>query len=136
MPIHRTACVLLAAFAGMALGCGDQCEAPRSACTATGVVTVAGAPTAGVYVYLSQIGNTQGATLGAKTDANGTFSLSVAAPGEYAVTATWPQVTVDHGEEIEGADRFRGKHANPGKPILKVTIQVGENTLPPINLKR
>jgi hypothetical protein len=136
MPNYRTVCFLLVASAGMALGCGDQFEAPRSAYNATGVVTVAGVPTAGVYVYLSEIGNAQAATLGAKTDANGTFSLSVTAPGEHAVTAKWPQVTVDHGEEIEGEDRFRGKHANPGKPILKVTIQAGENTLPPINLKR
>jgi hypothetical protein len=136
MQNYRTMCFLLAVSAGMALGCGDQLEAPRSACNATGNVTVAGVPTAGVYVYLSEIKNTQAATLGAKTDASGTFSLPVATSGEYAVTATWPQVTVDHGEEIEGKDRFRGKHANPSRPILKVTIQAGENTLPPINLKR
>ena len=74
--------------------------------------------------------------LGTKTDADGTFSMTVAAPGEHAVTVAWPQVTLDHGEEIEGEDRFKGKHANPNRPVLKITIQKGENTLPPINLKR
>jgi hypothetical protein len=136
MQDFRAACAILAASAGIALGCGQHVETPRSACNATAIVTVAGAPTAGVYVYLSEIENTKGAILGAKTDAHGAFSIAVAAPGEHAVTAAWPQVTLDHGEAIEGEDCFRGKHANPGRPVLKVTIQKGENTLPPINLKR
>ncbi len=135
MQNYYAACVLLASSAGMTLGCGDP-ERPRTECNAAGVVTVSGAPTAGVYVYLSEMGNIQAATLGARTDANGAFSISVAKPGEHAVTANWPQVVLDHGEEIEGEDRFKGKHANPNRPILQVNIQKGENILPPINLKR
>ena len=42
------------------MGCGQHVESPRSVCNATGMVTVAGAPAAGVYVYLSEIENAKG----------------------------------------------------------------------------
>jgi hypothetical protein len=135
MQNYRAITVLLGALVAIASGCRERVE-PQFVSNATGVVKVAGAPAASVYVYLQPVENPQAAVLGAKTDASGQFSVPVPAPGEYALTATWPTVTLDHGEEIEGDDRFRGKHAKPESPIRKVTIQAGENTLPPIELKR
>jgi hypothetical protein len=135
MQNYRAISVILAAVTALTLGCSERIET-RFTCNATGVVKVAGQPTAGVYIYLDKIGNAQSSALGAKSDANGAFSVPLAAPGEYVITAVWPKVAVDHGEEIEGEDRFQGKYADPLKPVLKATIREGDNSLPPIELKR
>lgn len=133
---HYALCTMLGMLMEITLGCREHLEAPRLACNVTGVVTINDTPTSGIYVYLSPIAEGQAATLGAKTDEHGVFSISVATPGDYLVTTKWPKVTLDHGEEIEGEDRFQGKYAMPKKPVLQVAIHEGDNTIPPINLKR
>lgn len=69
-----------------------------------------------------------------RTNADGSFSLAVRSSGEYAVTMFWPHISVVEGEEIEGADYFNGQHNNLAQPLLKVTIEEGENVLPPITV--
>lgn len=54
--------------------------------------------------------------------------------GEYAVTVTWPIITLDQGEEIVGADRFNGKYANPKNPVKQITVREGPNDLGTIEL--
>jgi hypothetical protein len=77
----------------------------------------------------------------AETGADGTFRPSTrltgdgAPAGEYALTILWPEVKIDHGEEISGRDRLGGRYANAGDSNLKLTIKEGENSLPPIELK-
>jgi hypothetical protein len=70
------------------------------------------------------------------TAADGSFQPSSlgqqdgAMAGEYAVTVMWT------GENAgDSPDRFQGRHADPKKPVLKVTVTAGENVLPPIELK-
>lgn len=135
MQYYRAIIYVFGALLATAAGCRERVET-RFVSNATGVVKVAGAPASGVYIYLHPVDDLQSAVLGTKTDASGQFSLPVPAPGEYALTATWPKVTLDHGEEIEGEDRFQGKHAKPESSIRKVTVQAGQNTLQPIELKR
>ena len=47
------------------------------------------------------------------------------AEGRYSLTATW---------EEGGADRFAGKHADPTKPLARLTVKRGFNLIPPIQL--
>lgn len=72
--------------------------------------------------------------------ADGTFTVGTylsddgAPEGEYALTLVWPTVTVEGGEEIFGADRFKGRFANPGAPITTIRVEDDEITIPDINL--
>ncbi len=52
------------------------------------------------------------------------------------MTVVWPKVTMDHGEEIAGPDRLRGRYGDPARSGLKVTIKEGENALPPIEVEK
>jgi hypothetical protein len=117
-------------------GCHNEPET-RGRCPVSGKVVVNGHPAGGVYVQFHAADDPARAKLpdGCKSEADGTFSVPVREPGEYAVTVFWPTVTVVEGEQIEGADRFNGRHHNPQRPVLRITIQEGENTLPPIKLK-
>jgi|SRR5579883_215206 len=105
----------------------------------TGQVFVNDRPAEGVYVALYPLSPIETATQqpsagSARTSKDGSFSLQVR-PGEYAVTVFWPKVTIEKSETIEGEDVFRGRYRNPKQPLQKVTIQEGDNTLPPIKLK-
>lgn len=114
------------------------CGAGDTSCPVTGTVKVNGKPAGGVYIVLHPIAATadqpQGGSAGRSSD-DGSFSLRVPAPGEYAVTAFWPTIVVEPEETIEGPDQFQGKHRDPANPISKVAIQDGDNVLPPIELR-
>jgi hypothetical protein len=66
----------------------------------------------------------------------GTYTTDDGAPpGEYALTAVWPKVTLDGGEESLGPDRLGKAFSDPKKPITKITVSEGANVIPPIDLK-
>ena len=77
----------------------------------------------------------------AEADPDGAFRPSTgltgdgAPAGDYTVTIVWPEITVDHGEEIAGPDRLGGRYNSPRSSNLKVTVREGENSLPPFELK-
>lgn len=116
--------------AGLA-GCGAD-----PPCPVAGQVLVNDRPAAGVYVVFHPAGGpgTQ-SPAASRTDKGGAFALQVAAPGEYAVTAFRPKVTVEKGDAVEGDDVFKGRYRDPARPVQTVRIQPGENPLPPIKLK-
>ena len=70
---------------------------------------VNGRPAIGVYVAFHPLGNAQGRQVSARTDTDGSFSLRVREPGEYAITVFWPSVAFEAGETIEGEDAFNGR---------------------------
>ena len=113
------------------------CGGPKP-CVATGQVLVDGVPTEGVYVVFHTVGGTGGQADSGTTrsGSDGSFSLVVSAPGETTVNAFQPTVTEKEDETIEGPDVFRGLYSNPQRPVLKTTIQAGDNALPPIKLTR
>ena len=121
-----TACLLLA-------GCGKTDQS----CPVKGTVSVNGQAAAGLYVQFLPVGGAtkQGTDASARTGKDGSFSLRVSAPGEYAVTAFWPRSLVEEGDTVEGEDVFRGAFRDPGQPASRHTILKGENTLPAIELK-
>ena len=69
------------------------CARKVKPCPASGTVLVNGQPGNGVYVVFNLIDNearkqTPNAT---KTREDGSFSMAVREPGEYAVTVFWPE---------------------------------------------
>ncbi len=112
------------------------CARPVKPCPTSGSVLVNGQPAGGVYVLFHALDNPQKKQTpdAARTRADGSFSMRVHGPGEYAVTVFWPSVTEENGDLIEGPDQLGGKHRNPEQPVVKATIQAGENSVPPIHL--
>jgi hypothetical protein len=112
------------------------CSRTVKPCPVSGTVSVNGQPAGGVYVLFHVIDDPQKkqAPDATRTRADGSFSARVHGPGEYAVTVFWPSVNIEDGEAIEGEDHFAGKHRAPENPVLKATIQPGENVLAPIHL--
>ncbi len=72
----------------------------------------------------------------ARVGPDGVFRLNTyemgdgAVVGEYAVTVLWTGSNPD----VPRPDLFQGRYSDPKRPVLKVTIQDGENALPPITL--
>ena len=109
-----------------------------------GTVTAAdGKPAEGALVVLNPFTPNGGpAVPSGKVGADGTFAISTHAPGdgaaagEYAVTVTWPlPPKPDSDDAYNGPDRLKGRFADPKKPVRKVTVAAGPNTLEPITLK-
>ncbi len=64
-----------------------------------------------------------------------TFRTGDGAPaGRYALTVTW-RLPPRPGKEEEGPDRFKGRYADPRRPVRQVDIAEGENNLGTILLK-
>lgn len=116
-------------------GCGDA----QPTCRVSGQVTINQKPAAGVYVVLQTVTDfaeqAEGRTVAsARTGDDGTFTLIVPAPGQYAVNAFWPEVIKTPDEVVEGEDRFRGRYLDPKRPITTVQITDPQQTLPAIEL--
>jgi hypothetical protein len=113
-------------------GCAKQ----DTSCPVKGRVTVNGRAAAGLYVAFHPA-DARGRPVpaAARTGGDGTFNLRVPGPGEYAVTAFWPRITMTDGESVEGEDGFRGAFRDTQRPATKATIVTGENDLVPIALK-
>jgi hypothetical protein len=129
-PIRPLALGGLAVSLLLAAGCGTS---DRS-CPVSGQVFVNDLPANGLYVVFQPAGDASGPQGSARTNPDGTFSLRIRDPGDYAVTVFWPQVTDEAGEFIEGEDSFKGRYCDPKRPVVTVTIRQEENSLPPIRL--
>lgn len=103
-----------------------------------GTVTVDGKPAAGMYVVFHEASdpNAQDVASSTRTEDGGHFTWTVPQPGQYVITAFWPKRIVTQEETIEGPDMLRGKYRSLKHPAATVSIQPGENELPPINLSR
>ncbi|RUL83183.1 hypothetical protein [Tautonia sociabilis] len=132
---HRNVLVLFAisAFAG----CGESWEAETY--PASGRLTINGDPAEGALVQLHAIGeppDERNSRPWGKVRSDGTYTLSTyrnedgAPAGEYALTITWPPDSSVPSLD----DRLGFTYSDPGRSKWKVTIEEGENELPPITL--
>jgi hypothetical protein len=75
----------------------------------------------------------------AEVGADGSFRLTTfrtgdgAPAGTHALTLTWPAPATPGRDE--GPDRFKGRYADPRRPLRQVEVLAGENVLEPIVLK-
>jgi hypothetical protein len=106
-------------------------------CAVTGKVTVNGAPAAGLYLMFQPTdAKAEHRPTLIKTRKDGSFSAQMPGPGEYVVNAVWPEEETDEtGVKSEGEDYFSSRWRDPANPIRRVSITLGENALPPIDLK-
>jgi hypothetical protein len=139
--IGRPRSVALRFLLGAALlgGCGKGISVP-STVPVTGVVTYKGKPLQGIRVTLHP--QTEAAKPSfiptGQTGPDGKFKLSTGAPsngappGTYVVTFEKPEITGTVETEI---DTFGGKFSDPAKSQWTFTIEKGENSLGPFELK-
>lgn len=109
--------------------------------SASGSITINGEPPEGAVVELRSIGEPSDARDSrpwAVVKADGSFELSTykagdgAPPGKYAVVVKWPPDVSQPSLE----DRLGGVYYNPSKSEWDVTIEPGDNTLPPIEIEK
>lgn len=120
-------------------GCGGSGDAGTPV-PVRGTVVLKGKPAAGVRVVLHPA-DARGQKAHGTSDGAGAFRLTTAVaddgavPGEYAVTAVWPDARTSTGDGTDdGPDRLGGRCADPKRPVAKVTVKAGEGVLPPIEL--
>lgn len=108
---------------------------------ASGKLTVNGEPAKGAIVGLHPVNgdfDQQGTRPAGKVLDDGTFVISTykigdgAPAGEYRASIVWPQFP---DRDDPGADRMKGKYADPKTSPVAVTIQIGRNSLEPIVLE-
>lgn len=128
---RRAGWLAVAAACCCSFGCGQADNSPMI----TGTVTVDGKPVSGLYVVFYDAA-TKAATSSTCTQDGGRFEWNVPEPGEYVITAFWPKRIETAEEVIEGPDQLRGRYRQFEHPAAKVTIDAGENALPPIELAR
>jgi hypothetical protein len=98
-------------------------------------------PAAGARVQLTAAGDPKliGLCPHATVEPDGSFRLTTfktgdgAPAGTYALTLTWPLPPAP-GQE-EGPDRFRGRYADPRRPVRQVQAAPGDNDLGAVRLK-
>lgn len=129
----------------MLAGCGGDVLTAPSTAPVSGSVTWKGKPAPGVRVHLHpqfDVGEIKFVPSG-ETGADGTFTLSTAAPGDgappgdYVVTLEKPRVVSDRnqsGIEVE-IDDLKGKYSDPAKSTWNVTIAAGTNQLQPFAIE-
>lgn len=136
---RRNLALLLLLGAVVLGGCGKGISVP-STVPVTGVVKYKGKPLQGIRVTLHSPSTTAkpGFIPSGQTGPDGKFSLSTGAPGNgappgtYVVTFEKPEITGSVETEI---DAFRGKFSDPEQSKWTVTIEKGENSLQPFDLK-
>jgi len=120
-------------------GCrGEDWQA--STYPAQGRITINGKPPEGAVVELHSRGEEKPDVRNSRpwgiVQSDGTYSLSTyeksdgAPPGEYAVTIRWPPDV----SQPSFADRLGGAYSTTRKSKWSVTIEEGENELPPIEI--
>jgi hypothetical protein len=140
-PIGRRRNLAMLFFSGAVVlgGCGKGISVPSTA-PVSGVVKYKGKPLQGIRVTLhSQTETTKPQFIpSGQTGPDGRFKLSTGAPGNgappgtYVVTFEKPEITGYVETEV---DAFGGKYSDPAKSNWNVTIEKGENSLEPFELK-
>jgi hypothetical protein len=137
--------MLLAALAALSIGCGKRQPARMTVYPVSGKLLMADKPAERAEISLWPVvpfeDERSRSTLPyGLVRADGTFSIGTygiddgAPPGGYAVTVTWPVVTINGGEESIGPDRLRGAFRDPNKPIIKFNVTNQDNVIPTIDL--
>jgi hypothetical protein len=105
------------------------------------LVTTDGKPAVGATVSFHPAGDssTYPFVPHGKVSRDGAFVLTSyeagdgAPAGEYAVTVVWR--TENPEGDPGGPDRLKGRYANPARPLTRVTVREGDNSLEPFRIK-
>jgi hypothetical protein len=135
----------------LVLGAGCAKDRHEPTFPVQGQVLVKGKPAAGAVVLLvplARLDDPEALKPRGITDGEGKFRLTTyergdgAPAGEYAVTVRWPKRTKSALDEDDGRARLGpppdvlgGRYSNPKRSSLTLTIQAGENFLPPLQLR-
>jgi hypothetical protein len=141
---RRNFALLFLLAAVVLAGCGKGLSVP-STVPVTGVVKYKGKPLQGIRVTFHPQADTGKAAFipTGQTGPDGKFKLSTgkpgngAPPGTYVVTFEKPEIgspAATKSIETE-IDAFGGKYSDPAKSEWTVTIEKGENSLQPFELK-
>jgi hypothetical protein len=126
----------------LALNC-TSCGNKDEIYPVSGKVTYRGSPARGAVVSFRR-GDDSGKqpTIMGVVRQDGSFELVCgplgkgAPPGDYDVLIEWKRVTrPGRGRPQTGPDLLRGRYADPKHPLLHATVEAGDNTLPPFELK-
>jgi len=132
---------LVATAVVVLIGCGRQTIERPPTYQVRGRVFFGGQPTTGAEVLLWGLGDPKlnGLCPHAIVDANGSFRMTTyktgdgAPPGQYALTLTWPTPPAPGMDD--GPDRFRGRYADPARPLLRIQVVTSNVELEPIYLQ-
>ncbi len=141
---RRNFALLFLLTAVVLAGCGKGLSVPSTA-PVSGVVKYKGKPLQGIRVTLHPQADTAKPAFipSGQTGPDGRFKLSTgkpgngAPPGTYVVTFDKPEIgspAATRSIETE-IDAFGGKYSDPAKSEWTVTIEKGENSLQPFELK-
>jgi len=139
--IRATRLCALGVFVFVAvLGCGKAPDTRPTRHPTKGTLTYNGKPLKGAVVVFWPLplekNDWQTTKPQALVEADGSYQPNCfdqkdgAMAGEYVVTVQYTGETAGPGPDL-----LKGRHSDPKKPVLKVTIREGENTIPPIEIK-
>jgi len=127
--------------AALALGC-SSCGG-NGLYPVSGKVMYKGEPAAGAVVHFRRTGADpmNEHTVMGIVQADGSFALvcgpfgSGAPPGDYDVLIEWKRVTgQSKGRPQHGADKLKGRYADPRRPLVRAVVKAETNVLPPFEL--
>jgi hypothetical protein len=141
MRLFKTICGFALVLTLVPSGCSSAKRDRPQTFPVHGELFVDGKPAAGARVQLTSLGDEKLARLAphAIVEADGSFRLTTFQTGDgapiatYALTLTWA-APPQPGHE-EGPDRFRGRFADPRRPVREVQIHAGDNDLGRLDLK-
>ena len=140
---HRSLLLILAGAMG---GCGPAPKPAMETFPVSGFVKVNGEPAVRAEVRLrpkSPLKDPLNRSIEPYgfVGPDGFFQISTyrekdgAPPGDYAVTVTWPIVTVEGGEDVFGPDRLGGRFASASSPVTTINVFEGSNLIPTLELQ-
>lgn len=130
----------MAALLFAVTGCGDGVDRIPTFKT-QGQVLLNGKPLANAFVVLHPE-SPELVPARASTDAQGNFNLTTfdtgdgAPAGNYKLTVAYYLPIQQGGSLVPGPNVIPAKYSDPAATELRVSIQEGENLLPPVTLKR
>lgn len=140
--------ILLTGLASVTLaGCGGAETVVEKLAPVSGAVMVGGKPAAGVLISfhpLDKKGDVleKGRVGVATSGTDGRFDARTyqpgdgLKPGDYLVTAQWPEPPpAGANPEQTGKDRLGERFAEPKKALTKVTVKEGDNKLDPFRIE-
>ena len=142
---HYFGSALIISALALQTGCGQKPKERLPVTPVTGKLTVAGKAVKQVELQFhskTPLADPMGKILApsATTNADGTFAPSTydsrdgLPPGEYAITAQYPELRVEQGETIVGPDTWNGKYNNPKQPLKSITVGEQPLEIPTIDL--
>ncbi|OWK38278.1 hypothetical protein [Fimbriiglobus ruber] len=128
----------------LSLACAS-CGSKNTLYPVSGKVMYNGAPASGATIFFHRQGGdpmNEHMIMGVVQD-DGSFEIVCgslgkgAPPGEYDIVIEWKPVTgQSKGRPQHGADKLKGRYADPKRPLLSASIKTEINNLPAFELTK